>query len=744
MSTPFALSLDVAPLCEAVQLSDADNTEQASLAWYEAELQRVAAEAVRLDLLTEDLRQLVLRACKHAGREDRIRPRTADEKVAKVKEAIREISAVLPRECLTTAPVASSGVTLSRVHATKPRAGSTQGEPGAPRMRLSVDSLRDTLGVLEALLEPAHPAVQAERYRRALEPQPWHPAMPAPNSVLAPTGPGSALRALVLGKVRAGASAGETLSAWCEATGAAPTRALRRRVERLVKKAGIDSSLVDGRSLRAPIMWSCPPLVQALIIKVAFARRGATKAAIARVVGQELQLWLARAREAGVSTDVRAPSANTVGRFMSRWSVLATETVEDGPKVALKANRPVDRYSKAVRPNLCWQEDHVTLDIVVVEGTGSALRVVRPTLSALIDEASGVCVGWVLDTEAPNAFTTSRLLYRALTPWRESGRTKTCCPVTLKHDRGRDFLSGHVERVLTNLGITQVICPPRTPNARPEEERFFRSIHLGCSALAGYIGKGGQSLADAAATPERLLTIDGLRQHLEDWTLEFNTSVHRGETMSPMQAWTTSLGPVVPQDLAWRLLRSDIRRIIRREGIEFDSRLYKGALRHPDGRSLTELIGTPVRVYSTPDYPERIWVTVWEGEGSTGREEVYLGAARVPEPGVPSLDMEEVFGETRNDVRAIAKVAKSITAHEDRERQARAMQAISGPVLNLVEHRTATNAKVAEARRSERAEQARHAALLRAPALSFAKPNSTNPETTQDDGAHLAFARGDV
>jgi hypothetical protein len=403
---------------------------------------------------------------------------------------------------------------------------------------------------------------------------------------------------------------------------------------------------------------------------------------------------------------------------MARWSPIATSARHDGVTEALKAFKPHDRYSKATAANSIWQLDHVTLDVLVTMMTEDGLQVVRPFVTALIDEATGVCVGWVFDVLPPDAFSTSRVLYRAMTPWRETGRTRCSCPVTLRHDRGRDFLGNHVERILTLLGIQQDICPPYTPNARPEIERFFRSMHMGMSALPGFIGKHGRTIAEATARPDELLSMDALVQHLEDWTRESNCSVHAGQRETPMQGWVRQPGPPVPADLAWRLLRSDVHRTIREGGIEFARRWYRGDLRNPNGVPLTELQQQKVRVYYSPDQMDRIWVTEWF-DSPNGRTEAYLGVAHAVVAGTPSITLEESYHETRIHIRAITSTATAMTRQEDAVRQLATQAQAVAPMLNVMEHRATLAAATAQQAKVEQRALDSHAELLHATALSF-------------------------
>lgn len=694
-----------------------DPTPRQPLEQAEAALNAMMLLADEHGVFDQAIRQQCLSAlhCLSAGRQ-KLRPRTVDERLAQVQRCIDAITRALPLEAV---PAAATGAVRNWSLLAKPpvsRAPTFVPEPAT--VLICSEALDQTLDALRQLRAPLSAAEAQARFTVALTPAPFHVAAVTEATVLDAEGPDAELRRFVTGRVRQGRSPGQIVAAWSHAQQVPVTRALRRRVERMVARLGTEALLVDRRRVRQSVMYSCPPLVQALILKVALARSGATKVAIAAQVAAELPEWLGRARAAGVQLDVRPPSHLTVARYMARWSPIANAAREDGVTEALKTFKPVDRYSTAMTANSVWQLDHVTLDLAITITTETGREVKRPFVTALLDEATGVCVGWVIDVLPPNAFSTSRVLYRALTPWRETGRVRCCCPVTLKHDRGKDFVGNHVERILMQLGIAQDICPPHTPNARPEIERFFRSMHMGMSALPGFIGHNGMTLAEAAAHPDELLTIEALVQHLEDWTRESNTSVHAGARETPMQRWMREPGPLVPTDLAWRLLRSDVHRTIREGGIEFARQWYKGDLKNPNGMPLTELQQEKVRVYYSPDQPDRIWVTEWL-DSPTGRPEAYLGMARAVVPGMPSITMAESYESTRAHIRAIARTATSMTHAEDAARQVNAQAMAAAPILNVMEHRATLAAATAQQAKVERRAFDAHTALLHATTLSF-------------------------
>ncbi len=655
----------------------------------------------------------------------RIGSRPTDEIIATADQLMADIQTKLPRADGEPAQAPQ------RETSARATVAARSDRPDVSPAPLPLSVLEDTLFLLEELEDAEGVTERHALLTRAVTPRPWRDVAVLSTYVLDDTDGSGALRAFVRGRAADCGDPRDILAAWCHAHDVPPTRVLRRRVERLVAKYRLKQHTHDERRQRPPVMRSCPPLIQALILQVACARRGATNGAIAAAVAADLPAWRRRALAVGVTQPIPTPTAVTVGRFRKRWPLAMERSLTMSKKDALNAMRPRDRYSKATLPNVAWHLDHVTLDIAVLDTTGAEPAVVRPWLTGLIDEATGMCLGWVIDAKPPNAFSTSRVLYRALTPWRDSGRVAVCCPRVLRHDRGRDFLSRHVERILDNLAIAQDICAPRHPNERPEIERFFGTLHLAYSAQPGYCGKGGLSLEAVTRMPDRLLTLPSLIQCITDWTMQYNTQVTDGTRATIAQRWAEHLGASAPEDLVWRLLKSDTVRTIQRGGIELNARLYRGSLKHPDGRSLAELIGTKARVYSTPDMVDRIWMTTCESDESS-REEAYLGHVDLIAPGSPALQMEDDFGDARDSLSSILQTAEARTRRDQRVEQREALLREAAPVTDLVTQRAAATADAAREQRRTARVAAAYADICAPDAWGTVDDNETHAATGHD------------
>lgn len=432
------------------------------------------------------------------------------------------------------------------------------------------------------------------------------------------------------------------LHEWCAEAGVEATPALRRAIERLVRAVRSGVPTVDGRWLRADAMWSCPPLVQALILTHALGHPAATHVQIARNVAIDLSRWLSEAQALGVALSVPAPSRQTVGRFLARVPDSIRDARALGIDEALRRRKPTDRYTHPAMPNERWEVDHTQLDCWIRVRTGAAWTPVRPWLTTVVDVVSGLCIAFFVSVDAPDAFRLSQIMYSALTPWPEIGRHTACLPQMLVSDNGPDFKSSHAARVLQLLGIVHSFSRPYRPNDRPSIERLIGTLSLSVSGLPGYTKSRLVTDKSVHEAPEALLTAAALHAHLTESVFNLNTTVRRGETGTPLDQWKRGVSAQPPEDLIWRLLRSTTTRTVTDEGIEFDSAMYLGSLKHPvTGETHAELVGRRVRVYWTPTNVSQLWLTTCEPDSDEAKPEEFLGIVYRDGAGMPRLHYQE-------------------------------------------------------------------------------------------------------
>jgi putative transposase len=181
------------------------------------------------------------------------------------------------------------------------------------------------------------------------------------------------------------------------------------------------------------------------------------------------------------------PGDSAVRRYVNRWkdenaSLLLFITNPDEWK-----NRNMfafgDASEQIERLNQLWEYDSTPGDVMLTDG--------RHTLIGVIDIYSRRAK--LLVSPTSKAESVAALTRRAILNWG--------VPEAAKTDNGSDYVSKHMVRVFTDLGIKQILCPPFTPENKPHIERFFKTFsHSIVELLPGYIG---HSVADRKAIEAR-------------------------------------------------------------------------------------------------------------------------------------------------------------------------------------------------------------------------------------------------
>ncbi len=207
--------------------------------------------------------------------------------------------------------------------------------------------------------------------------------------------------------------------------------------------------------------------------------------------------------------------------------------------------------------NALWELDSTPADVICADPLTGEFR--RYAIVGCIDVFSRRAM--VLVTPTSRAVAIAALLRRCLLEWG--------VPLAVKTDRGKDYISQHVTRVLADLEIKHDICPPYTPEAKPYIERFFGTLTRDLFAhLPGFTGhnvaeaqalrerdafaarrgkkkgkKAGAGKSGERAAFELHLTADELQRRCDLWlSSEYEARGHRGlDGESPRQraaSWT--------------------------------------------------------------------------------------------------------------------------------------------------------------------------------------------------------------
>ena len=192
-----------------------------------------------------------------------------------------------------------------------------------------------------------------------------------------------------------------------------------------------------------------------------------------------------------------------------------------------------------------YQIDHTPLDIIVVD---SAFRkpLGRPYLTLALDVYSRMIAGIYISLHGPGYFNVSQCLYNAFLP--KDGLLKTYgvegewniygLPKTIQVDNGADLVSGDMQRVCEEFGITLMKRPVGRPQFSGAVERVFGTINKEVHNLPGTTFSNVRERGEYDSEKNATFTLEELTK----WILEYIVNIyhkrtHHGIGMSPEQKY---------------------------------------------------------------------------------------------------------------------------------------------------------------------------------------------------------------
>ncbi|MDL2320743.1 DDE-type integrase/transposase/recombinase [Desulfosarcina sp. OttesenSCG-928-B08] len=181
------------------------------------------------------------------------------------------------------------------------------------------------------------------------------------------------------------------------------------------------------------------------------------------------------------------PGISSIRRYVKKWKadnagLLLYITNPDEWK-DLNQYAVGDASASVFRLNQVWEFDSTPGDLMLTDGRHSIIGVVD-VYSRRVR---------LLVSKTSKASAVAALTRRAILDWG--------VPEVAKTDNGADYVSRHMVRLFSDLGIKQVLCPPFTPEKKPHIERFFHTFsHSIVEILPGYIG---HNVADRKAIESR-------------------------------------------------------------------------------------------------------------------------------------------------------------------------------------------------------------------------------------------------
>ncbi|MFM9928155.1 DDE-type integrase/transposase/recombinase [Variovorax sp. H27-G14] len=233
------------------------------------------------------------------------------------------------------------------------------------------------------------------------------------------------------------------------------------------------------------------------------------------------------------------PSYSTFVRCLRRRSGFDVVAAREGAVHALSVFRSSGRNTEMHGLNECWEIDHTTLDLFVVDEE-SGLPLGRPRVTMAIEHYSRSVMGFDIGFSGTSAQATLDCLKHAILPksylrekypdvqgdWPCHG-----IPMVLKCDNGPEFHSHSLKQACFELGIDLQYCPIKSPWYKARVERFFRTFST--QALMGLPGATGSHFytrpKDYDPAAGALIDLKQLQRLLHLWVVDvYMARDHRG------------------------------------------------------------------------------------------------------------------------------------------------------------------------------------------------------------------------
>ncbi|WP_341703642.1 Mu transposase C-terminal domain-containing protein [Ferrovibrio sp.] len=250
-----------------------------------------------------------------------------------------------------------------------------------------------------------------------------------------------------------------------------------------------------------------------------------------------------------------------------RWLYKEIDRQFDGYEQALArsgkiaADLKYRTWGRGPRPTRALERveiDHTVLDLIVVDDEFGG-RIGRPTITAAIDVATRMIVGFHVSFDSPSIHSVGKCLINVITPKKDilarypeikNSWDAYGVPETIVVDNGREFHSKAVEEACRHLNIQVHHTPRRQPWQKPKVERLFGILNSGL--LSGMPGRTfSNSVVKGDYKPEKNAVIGFATfvKILHIWVVDDYNQRPRAATMeSPADAWRHSIAgfPPVP------------------------------------------------------------------------------------------------------------------------------------------------------------------------------------------------------
>ncbi|MGK7062664.1 hypothetical protein AB4853_40000 [Bradyrhizobium sp. 1050_B9_N1_2] len=309
---------------------------------------------------------------------------------------------------------------------------------------------------------------------------------------------------------------------------------------------------------------------------------------------------------------IETPSLRTFQRRCSQIDKYTRDYYRKDPHYANRVHRIYRKQALPERPYQFVETDHCTLDIVLLDKSGS-LRLGRPDLIIFRCRATGMVVGYSIGWEAPSYASFVAGLRHAMypkdmskfpaatEPWPCWGRIEN-----LGVDNALHFIGDDIREAARELKMDKPRFRPRCPWLKGALERFFGSLNTGLvHHIVGTTLSNTAERKDHDDLGEPTLTLDEFEALLVYWIVMIHNrhgskglGVIRGVGDVPIRVWNEKAavhpaGPLPPPELFIALAGEWEMRTIQNDGIVWDYLTYESPAlltltTHPHHRSSRE------------------------------------------------------------------------------------------------------------------------------------------------------------